>query len=509
MPTHAQHSTSRANTDGWSNRILIAAFAGILFLTLFPFRFVLATKLPSNSSPFLLGHGPKIAGQLDVFLNILLFVPFGFGLSEKLREKRKSWGHTFALALLAGALFSYTIEFLQIYIPSRDSGWEDVFTNSAGAVAGFFLFERWGRQAVRGLSECDLLLTKLLTLPRTTVIILLYFAVWFASSAPLQQRSLPSNWDPGAFLVVGNNSRAEYPWQGQLFRVQFWDRALPDPVGQELTSGTSVAAGRHGLVGDFDFSGPSALQDRQGLLPDLEWTPRSPFSPNVGALVLDGSHWLVSKQPVPAFVQVVEQSNQFAVRVVCILGEVGDGDKRIVSISNSSGITNLTLRQEGANLVFWFRNPLSVKRSLLAWYTPKVFDAITRHDILFSYDGSNLSLFIDGKKDPRAYQLGPGTALAQLLVTVTPGELDGYRYIYCALVFLPAGMLMGFAARNWRASPVATTTFLTMGVCVPPAILEGILVRVSGRAISFTDFLLCFLLSMAGIVWINTDRRFD
>jgi hypothetical protein len=244
-------------------------------------------------------------------------------------------------------------------------------------------------------------------------------------------------------------------------------------------------------------------------MPDLVWTPRTPVSPNVQALVLDGIHWLVSKQPVSAFVQDVEQSNQFAVRFVCILGAVGDGDKRIVSISNSSGITNLTLRQEGANLVFWFRNRLSVKRSLLAWYTPKVFDAITRHDILFSYDGSNLSLFIDGKKDPRAYQLGPGTALAQLLVTVTPGELDGYRYIYSALVFLPAGMLMGFAARNWRSSPVATMAFLTIGVCVPPAILEGILVGASGRAISFTNFLLCFLLSIAGIVWINADRHFD
>lgn len=509
MPTHAQNSTSQASTDDWSNRILLAAVAGILFLTLFPFRFSLTTELPPNASPFLLGRSPKVDSPLHIFLNILLFVPFGFGLSEKLREKGRSWRLTFALTLLAGALFSYSIEFLQIYIPSRDSEWEDVFTNSTGAVAGFLFFQRCGRQAVRALAQCEQLLNNWLTIPRTTAIVLLYFATWFTISVPLQKKSLPSNWDPSNLLVVGNNAQAEYPWRGQLFRVQFWNRALSEQLGRELTSGSSNEATRDGLVGDFDFSGPSPLLDRQKLLPDLRWTPRAPDYTDVNSLVLDGNHWLVSRAPVSDFVHDVEKSNQFAVRVVCILGEPGNGDKRIVSISNSSGITNLTLRQEDANLVFWFRNPLSVKRSLLAWYTPKVFDVTAPHDILFSYDGSNLSLFIDGKQDPRAYQLGPGTALAQLLVRVIGGELDGYRYIYYALVFLPAGILTGFAARNWRSSPIATAAFLAIGVGMPPAILEWSLVSVSGRALSRLNLFLSILLVAAGIVWINTDRRLD
>ena len=70
--------TLPSSTISWSNRILIAAVIGILFLTLFPFRFVLATKLPLNASPFLLGHGPKVIGPLDFFLNILLFIPLRF-----------------------------------------------------------------------------------------------------------------------------------------------------------------------------------------------------------------------------------------------------------------------------------------------------------------------------------------------------------------------------------------------------------------------------------------------
>lgn len=507
MRMHTQNTTSRGLTVGWSNRILIAAGAGILFLTLFPFRFVLATKLPLGTSPFLLGRSPKVGGLLDILLNVLLFVPFGFGLAEKLREGGKSWRQTFAASLLAGAVFSYTIELLQIYIPSRDSGWEDVFTNSVGAVTGFFLFERWGHLVVRRLSEFDSLLTRWLTIPRTAIIILIYFVAWFAISGHLQKRSLLSNWDPNSLLVVGNNAQAEYPWRGQLLRVQFWDRALPQQLSEELTSGSADADARNGLVGNFDFSGPSLLQDQQRRFPDLVWTPRTPNAGNGSPLVLDGYHWLVSTAPVSDFVHELQSSNQFTVRVGCILGEVSDGDKRIVSISNSSGITNLTLRQEGTNLVFWFRNPLSVKRSLLAWYIPKVFAAIERHDILFSYDGANLSAFIDGRKESRAYQLSPGTALAQHLVRVTPGELDGYRYIYYALVFLPAGILMGLAARNAGSQPAAGAALLTVGVFIPPAILEWILVSACGRALSRANFLLSILLLVAGNVWINTDRR--
>jgi VanZ family protein len=500
-----EYMTLPSSTISWSNRILIAAVVGILFLTLFPFRFVLATKLPLNASPFLLGHSPKVVGPLDFFLNILLFIPFGFGLAEKLRERATSRKTTFFVTLLTGALFSYAIEFLQLYIPSRDSGWEDIFTNSTGAGIGFVLFELWGHRTVCFLSRCESVLTAWLTFRRAVAIIPIYFAAWVAVSIPLQKKSLPTNWDPRCFLVVGNNAQAQYPWRGKVFRAQFWDRALPAELAREITSGAEAAGAQNGMVGDLEFLGPSPLQDRRGLLPDLVWAPSVPDDKDLSPLVLDGRNWLISKVPVSDFIRDVQRTNQFAVRVVCLLGEVGDGDKRIVSISDSSGVTNLTLRQEDTNLVFWFRNPLSVRRSLLAWYVPKVFDAVARHDILFSYDGSNLSLFVDGEKERRAYRLGPGTALAQLFVRVIPAELDGYYYIYNALVFVPGGILMGIAARSARLRTLAGAVLWGIGVCLPPAILEWILASLSGRMLSPANVSLCVLLSIAGARWIDAD----
>src|SRR5579864_1559522 len=127
-----------------SNRILILAVAGILFLTLYPFRFSLHPSGPRYNFPFLLVSGTKTSGPFNAFLNIALFFPFGFGLSQKLREKGKSGASVFGITVAAGALFSYGIEFVQMYVPTRDSGWEDVFTNMTGAGAGYLASELFG-----------------------------------------------------------------------------------------------------------------------------------------------------------------------------------------------------------------------------------------------------------------------------------------------------------------------------------------------------------------------------
>src|ERR1700740_1580765 len=91
MKNQASRSQLENTASSWSNRILALAVTGILFLTLYPFRFSLHANPALNGSPFLLVSGGKSTGPLVAFLNISLFVPFGFGLSQTLREKRKSW----------------------------------------------------------------------------------------------------------------------------------------------------------------------------------------------------------------------------------------------------------------------------------------------------------------------------------------------------------------------------------------------------------------------------------
>jgi VanZ like family len=509
MPNPAASTTSQPSSAGWSNRILAAAVVGILFFTLYPFRFAFGTKVSQGGFPFFLSSSLKIGGPLDAFLNILLFVPFGFGFTQKLFDKGMSRKAAFILTLAAGALFSYLIEVVQFYIPARDSGWEDVFTNSIGALVGAVFFEHAGKPIVVFLSRCEELLAKALTFGRAASIISLYFGLWFAISILLQKETRLSNWDPDCQLLVGNEAsgRLATPWKGEVFRLQFWDRPVPDEIARNLTAGDSSQAEPAGLLADFDFSASAPLQDQKKFLPAFSWTPGPPVREAPNAVLLDGKTWLTSKIPVSELVQEIQGTNQFAVRVRCSLADVNGSDRRIVSISKSSGISNLTLRAENTELVFWFRNPLSVKRSLLAWYIPNVFVPNQTRDILFSYDGSNLSAFIDGKKESRFYRLGPGTGLAQVVRRVIPSELDGYKDIYYAIVFVPGGILLGIACRRWTERPFAAAALFLLGVCLPPAIVEYILVSVSGRELSRANVLLSLLLIIAGAVWINADRR--
>src|SRR5580692_10269834 len=82
----------------WSNRILILSLLGIACLTLFPFRFNFAPTLIFHRYPFLLETSVKRSSFLDFFLNVLLFVPFGFGLSAGMRQRGKSWGSSLLMA---------------------------------------------------------------------------------------------------------------------------------------------------------------------------------------------------------------------------------------------------------------------------------------------------------------------------------------------------------------------------------------------------------------------------
>jgi hypothetical protein len=505
MQIHTVESPSHQRTPGWSNRFLIAAIVGILFLTLFPFRFDFQSRLPGNSSPFLLGSGIKTSGFFDAFLNVLLFVPFGFGLAEKLRERKLSRLATLLVVWVAGAVFSYAIELTQIYIPMRDSGWEDVLTNSTGAVVGSFLFEILGGFTIALLSRAESACRSWLTIKRIAVLLPIYFVSWFAFSAALQTKTKLSNWDPDCLLVVGNDAAGQSPWKGQIQELEIADRAVPNATAFELTSGQASAEPLPDWRAEYHFAGAPPFKDTKEFLPTLSWAPPAPASAPSDALVLNGQSWLASNVTVADLVADLQKTNQFALHLICAAEATHDGRGHIISISRPPSFVDLTVRQEESALVLWFRNPLSVKRAILAWYVPNVFTDTKTRNILYSYDGANLSLYINGKKSGRPYRLGPGTALARLLRKVRPAELQGYMDIYYLLVFFPVGIILGMAAQAQPQPRLLSLWGIVLYFILPAFLLEFILVRISGRAFSTSTLLLSLSLIVAGFLWIRSD----
>jgi VanZ family protein len=506
MRNQAIQPLQNAPASSWANRILILATAGILFLTMYPFRFNFHV-LPNGAWPFLLGRSLKRGNPLDILLNVLLFLPFGFGLSEKLRERGKSRGFTLTMGLAAGALFSYTIEFLQLYIPERDSGWEDVFTNGSGSLLGSFIFVAAGGPLVRTLITIQQGLMEVMKGKRVVVAALIYFCAWGGLAAVLQKQTRLSGWTPQAHLVLGNDTTGRYPWRGQIQSLQIWDRPLTREQADISDTETSSSAHVPKPLLQYDFSHTTPAAFSSGESPSLIWIPNSQPYIKTGGLTLDGRSWLTTQADLSGVTQSLLKTNRFTLHIVC-----GATDHQsmapIVSISNGQGSTDLILRQDNAGMVFWFRTPLSFKVAQLAWTFPQVFLDHRMHDIFYSYDGSSLSLTLDGRKETVVYKLGPGTVLARIFHLKT-GELEGYNYIFYALVFCVGGAMLGlFQESDDKRFASAKFVWLLLAFAFSAAMLEIILDLISGRPFSVGIVVLCVVLAVAGFTWAKSDETF-
>lgn len=127
-------------------RYLCIAYALLtLYVCLHPFK----GWVDSGVHPlgFLLLPWPKYNLWLDVLLNVLGFMPFGFMFAAALDERRRVGraGRIVLLAMLASGLLSFSVELLQNFLPTRVASNLDLATNLLGGGLGALAGLRWGR----------------------------------------------------------------------------------------------------------------------------------------------------------------------------------------------------------------------------------------------------------------------------------------------------------------------------------------------------------------------------
>lgn len=84
---------------------------------------------------------PDLHYVLQIFVNVAGFVPFGFFFFAYLTSDRR-WNRAAIMTILLGGTISLTIEILQGFLISRDSGVTDIITNTLGSGFGVMLW-RW------------------------------------------------------------------------------------------------------------------------------------------------------------------------------------------------------------------------------------------------------------------------------------------------------------------------------------------------------------------------------
>src|SRR5688572_30686714 len=72
----------------------------------------------------------------DIVVNLLLFVPLGFGLAAMGQGRRVRPERAIPVILVLGAALSLGVETLQCWLPDREPSWIDVAANSASSAIG-------------------------------------------------------------------------------------------------------------------------------------------------------------------------------------------------------------------------------------------------------------------------------------------------------------------------------------------------------------------------------------
>jgi glycopeptide antibiotics resistance protein len=491
----------------WSNRILAASLFGIFFFTLFPYRVDFTLTPDGNRNPFTLSGPLQFDGTLHTFLNTLLFVPLGLGLFAFTNRRRKSWLKSLSVALVVGSVLSYSIEIVQMYMPTRDSAWDDVIANAAGAVLGMLLALAFGEHILSQLSKWEKRLASMMRVRTVGILALVYFAFWLVISVPLQHKSQLSNWDPNSFLSIGNDIRGQTPWLGEISRLEIWDKSLDVDQAAALAahSNSSVRFGA-GVLAAYNFSEAPPIQDQIRSLPDL--SVRSVAAPGSGSseeMATRSRVWLVSETPLSVLSRAVRRSNRVSFLLDCTPkgGEGSEGT--LVDISTRAGDNDFSLEQRGATLVIKIRTGLDPQTSSTNWNVDDVFTAQMRRSVLLSYDGADGVLYVDGKKEGFSYDLSPGAGLVHQLIRVKASELTAYNGLYKSLVFLPIAFSLGLAVRVRPRQNILSALGICFCIVFPAILLEGLLVEISGKRMSITQMGVSIGLTIAGMIWINLD----
>ncbi len=450
----------------------------ILYATLFPFDFLLREYFSFGEILSKFDFGLTSFFYLrDIAGNILLFIPFGFGLGGLFAR----WGlktiPALGITLLIGFSLSLILEILQAYFLLRYSALVDLLTNTMGAGLGYFAFRLFGERLI----ESTALFWEKLAVASTIWILGVVFIGWVLLMVlvtyGLQNSVSLRNWDFSYPLIVGNESSGDRPWQGQISDVYILDGAISGADAADLLSGGNPEDLKdQSVIAFYQLTNEARFQDKTGLQPDLNWRGTPPQGSEGQSVFISSDHWLETEMPAAEISQMLAESSRFTLGVKLASADpTQSGPARIVSISSDPYHRNFTLGQEGSDLVFRLRTPATgVNGKKPEFVIPDVFQNSGNQHLIVTFDGREIIFYVDGVERVYTYKFVPETRFFWILPPNELGRLQLntvsttiFRFLYAVLLFVPLGILLTIIEKRINRGTLSRLIVVLLGVGLP------------------------------------------
>ena len=437
-----RHNRSHNDAGKLFLGIFFFSFILILIATLFPFSFHIKEFTKSSISRF---QFVLFRSSSDLLENILLFVPSGFGLGGLAEKEGINNLLKWVFVLTIGLCLSIIVEVFQIFLPSRFPSSSDVLANLVGTGLGFIIFRNLGQKLINCASVILEKLKFFLTLRNLFILLIIYFVFASLITKRLSRGLSFENWDGSYHLIVGNEKTGNRPWQGKVFNIKILNRAISEnKIKNIYHQHPTIKSRDSNLICFYELDQRKYFNDETGLNPNLTWKGKVQNGDAKSYKSISGDHWLETDYPVAEMINKIKTKSQFTLLTTVASDDAfQSGPARIISISSDPYNRNLTLAQEGSDLVFRLRTPLTgVNGMLPELVAPNIFADRNPHNLAITYDGRSILLFVDGRINSHSLKLGPGAVLWSYFFSINVNDLFGYRLLYHIFLLSPILLLV-------------------------------------------------------------------
>ncbi len=490
-----QHQNSQQNPysqvkNSVFSILVIFSILAVVIATLYPFNFSLPDNLSKRELVNSFDNNSFFNDQVN---NVILFLPLGFGLTGLLQKRKAKLILQIVAVILSSAALSSSVELLQILVPSRTPTPADIFNNSFGGFLGLICFYIWNSKSFKAILQRieDSKASK--SISKITLFFTGYIILTFLLTIPWQITTNLSGWNPSFPLIIGNERTANRGWEGNISELNITNKALSkNQVKQVFSQSNDFPKTGDSLIAAYEFTGKAPYKDKAGKQPDLLW--QGTQNQNQNEVFITPNRWLQTATPVESLTDSISKNSEFTISTTLTSTKTEQfGPARIISLSNDSFRRNFTLGQQGSDLVFRLRTPLTgANASDVKLEVPGVFKDAKLHQIVINYSKSSLIIYVDNIANIHTLNL----------LDLIPKEK---RFFYYGLTFIPLGLCLALLTTLARRKINFYRLMLPAGIILPSLILEGILVQESGKNISPKNLFLGVLFT-AGTMLILKAR---